>query len=157
RTATLCGTVVQMAAIRTREKGRRLAAHMMEVKPEDVTFEDGTYFAKGTNRSVGFDEVVKAAFKPNKLPKDMDIGMFETATWTSKAPNIPNTFHVCEVEIDPETGVSQLVRYTEVHDVGVELNPMGVAGQVRGAIAQGVGQALLEQVVYDPETGQVLT
>ena len=157
RTATLCGTVVYQAAVKTREKGRRIAAHLMEAAPEDVTFEDGTYFAKGTNRSVTFDEVAKAAFKPNQLPKDMEFGLFESAAWTSSGPNIPNTFHVCEIEIDPETGKSELTRYTSVYDVGVELNPMGVAGQARGGIAQGAGQALMEQMVYDPETGQVLT
>jgi carbon-monoxide dehydrogenase large subunit len=157
RTATLCGTVVFQAAEKTREKGRRIAAHLMEATPEDVTFDDGTYFAKGTNRSVTFDEVVKTSFSPNKLPKDMEFGMFETAAWTSAASNIPNTFHVCEVEVDPDTGASQLKRYSVVYDVGVELNPMGVAGQMRGGVVQAAGQALVEQVVIDPETGQVLT
>jgi carbon-monoxide dehydrogenase large subunit len=157
RTATLCGTVVFQAAEKTRERGRCIAAHMMETTPEDVSFEDGTYFAKGTNRSVTFDEVVKTAFSPNKLPKGMEFGMFETAAWTSTASNIPNTFHVCEVEVDPDTGVTQLTRYSVVFDVGVELNPMGVAGQMRGGVVQAAGQALVEQVVIDPETGQVLT
>ncbi|MGE0651780.1 MAG: xanthine dehydrogenase family protein molybdopterin-binding subunit [Alphaproteobacteria bacterium] len=157
RTATLCGTVVFQAAEKTREKGRRIAAHMMETTPEDVTFEDGTYFAKGTNRSVTFDEVVKTAFSPNKLPKDMEFGMFETAAWTSTAANIPNTFHVVEVEVDPETGTSEMKRYSVVYDVGVELNPMGVAGQMRGGVVQAAAQALREQIVIDPESGQVLT
>ena len=157
RTATLCGTVVFQAAEKTREKGRRIAAHMMETTPEEVTFEDGTYFAKGTNRSVSFDEVVKTAFNPNKMPKDMEFGLFETAAWTSTSANIPNTFHVCEVEIDPDTGRSELKRYSVVYDVGVELNPMGVAGQMRGGVVQAAGQALGEQVIIDPESGQVMT
>lgn len=157
RTATLCGTVVFQAAEKTRERGRRIAAHMMETTPEDVSFEDGTYFAKGTNRSVTFDEVVKTAFNPAKMPKDMEFGMFETAAWTSTSSNIPNTFHVCEVEVDPDTGANQLTRYSVVYDVGVELNPMGVAGQMRGGVVQAAGQALVEQVVIDPETGQVMT
>lgn len=157
RTATLCGTVVFQAAEKTREKGRRIAAHLMETTPEDVNFEDGTYFAKGTNRSVTFDEVVKTAFVPNKLPKDMEFGMFETAAWTSTASNIPNTFHICEMEIDPDTGRSEMKRYSVVYDVGVELNPMGVAGQMRGGVVQAAGQALVEQIIIDPETGQVMT
>ncbi len=157
RTATLCGTVVFQAAEKTREKGRRIAAHMMETTPDQVNFEDGTYFAKGTNRSVTFDEVVKTAFNPAKMPKDMEFGLFETAAWTSTASNIPNSFHVCEVEIDPDTGKSELKRYSLVYDVGVELNPMGVAGQVRGGLAQALGQGLVEQVIIDPESGQVMT
>ncbi len=157
RTATLCGTVVLKAAEKTREKGRRIAAHLLEVPVEDVSFEDGTYAAKGTNRSVSFDEVAKTAFKPKALPPDMEFGLFETASWTSDRPNIPNTFHVCELSIDPETGTCRLERYSAVHDVGVELNPVLVRGQAHGAIAQGVGQALIEKMVYDPETGQVLS
>ena len=157
RTATICGTVVFKAAEKVREKGRKIAAHLLEVTPEAVTFEDGTYFATGTNRSIGFDEVAKAAFKPNQVPQDMEFGLWETASWTPAQSNIPNSFHVCEVEIDPETGETQVVRYNEVHDVGVELNPMGVKGQVQGGITNSIGQALMEQVVYDPESGQVLS
>jgi aerobic carbon-monoxide dehydrogenase large subunit len=128
----------------------------MEVKPETVTFEDGTYSASGTNRSVPFDEVAKAAFKPNQLPQDMEFGLYETASWQPSQSNIPNSFHVCEVEIDPETGESAVTRYTAVYDVGVELNPEGVRGQVQGGITQAVGQALMEQIIFDQE-GQVLT
>jgi carbon-monoxide dehydrogenase large subunit len=157
RTATLCGTTVFKAAEKTREKGRLIAAHMMEVAPEDVSFDDGAYAAKGTNRSVTIDEVARTAFNPKALPEGMEFGLFETAAWTSTTTNIPNTFHVCEIEIDPETGTSQLVRYTAVHDVGVELNPKGVQAQAIGGIAQGAGQALMEQMVYDPESGQVMT
>jgi carbon-monoxide dehydrogenase large subunit len=156
RTATICGSVVFLAAEKTREKGRKIAAHLMEVTPDTVTFEDGTYFAKGTNKSIGFDEVAKAAFKPNQLPKDMEFGLYESAAWTPSQANIPNSFHVCEVEIDPETGESEVVRYTAVHDVGVELNPEGVRGQVLGGITHAVGQALMEHMIYD-ESGQVLT
>jgi carbon-monoxide dehydrogenase large subunit len=148
--------VVFKAAEKVREKGRRIAAHLLEVAPETVNFEDGTYFATGTNRSIGFDEVAKAAFKPNQLPKDMEFGLYETASWTPTQSNIPNSFHVCEVEIDPETGESEVVRYTAVHDVGVELNPEGVRGQVQGGITNSIGQALMEHMIYD-ESGQVLT
>ncbi len=157
RTATLCGNVVHMAAQKTREKARKIAAHLMEVPVEDVDFEDGTFSAKGTNRTMSFGEVAKAAFNPKSVPEGMEFGLFETAAYTTDRPNIPNTFHVCEVEIDPETGTTEVKRYTAVHDVGVELNPMGVRGQAVGGIAQGLGQALLEQMVYDPESGQVLS
>ena len=157
RTATIAGSTVLKAAEKVREKGRRIAAHLLEARPEEVEFEDGHYRVPGTNRTVAFDEVARTAFRPARLPPDIEIGLYETATWQPEVSNIPNTFHVCEVEIDPDTGVSQIVRYTAVHDVGVELNPVLVRGQAQGAIAQGAGQALIEQMIYDPETGQVLT
>jgi carbon-monoxide dehydrogenase large subunit len=157
RTATISGSVVLMAAERTREKGRRIAAHLLEAAVADVEFDDGIYRVAGTDRTVPFTEVAKTAFQPNKLPPDIEIGLYETATWEPKVSNIPNSYHVCEVEIDPETGTCQMVRYTTVYDVGVELNPALVQGQTTGGICQAAGQALMEQVVHDPETGQVLT
>jgi carbon-monoxide dehydrogenase large subunit len=156
RTATLSGTNVLKAAEKIREKGRRIAAHLLEVKLDTVNFEDGIYFAVGTNKSITFDEVAKTAFKPDKLPKDMEFGLYETSSWQPSQHNVPNTFHVCELEIDPETGTIEIVRYNSVHDVGVELNPLGVRDQVQGGIAQAVGQALMEQIVFN-ESGQVLT
>ena len=157
RTATICGSVVLMAAQKTREKGRKIAAHILETATEDVDFKDGTYKIAGTDRSVSFDEIIDTAFEPKKLPSDIELGLYETASWSPETSNIPNTYHVCEIEIDPETGVSQIVRYTAVHDVGIELNPALVNGQVIGGIAQGAGQALMEQMIYDKESGQVIT
>jgi carbon-monoxide dehydrogenase large subunit len=157
RTATICGSTVLKAAEKIIEKGRRIAAHLLEAEVDDVEFDDGNFRVPGSNRSVGFDEVAKTAFQPGKLPKDFEFGLYETASWTPTTSNIPNAFHVCELEIDPETGVTEIVRYTTVHDVGVELNPILVRGQSQGGIAQAVGQALMEQMVYDPDTGQVLT
>lgn len=156
RTATMSGSNVLRAAEKIREKGRRIAAHLLKADLEAVTFSDGIYFAGGTNRSITFDDVAKAAFKPDKLPPDMEFGLYETSSWQTSQSNIPNTFHVCELEIDPETGVIKIVRYTSVHDVGVELNPLGVRDQAIGGIAQAIGQALMEQIVFD-ENGQVLT
>ena len=86
----------------------------------------------------------------------MEFGLYETASWSPETSNIPNTYHVCEIEIDPDTGTSKMMHYSAVHDVGVELNPVLVDGQVIGGIAQGAGQALMEQMVYDSD-GQVLT
>lgn len=156
RTATLVGSVVLMAAEKTREKARKIAAHMMETTAENTTFEDGTFYATGTNKTVSFEEVAKAAFNPAKVPPGMEFGLFETAAWTSERANIPNTFHVCEVEIDPDTGHLDIVRYNIAYDVGVELNPLLVQGQALGAIAQGVGQAIKERIVFD-EDGQNVT
>jgi carbon-monoxide dehydrogenase large subunit len=157
RTATIAGTAVFKAVDKVIEKGKRIAAHILETAEADIEFDDGTFTVSGTDRSVGFVEVAQTAFMPGKLGKDIEIGLYETATWSPDASNIPNSCHVCEVEIDPDTGIIEIVRYSAVHDVGVELNPMLVEGQVHGGIAQGVGQALMENVVYDPDSGQILT
>lgn len=157
RTATICGSTVFLAAEKTREKGRRIAAHILETDPEKVEFEDGSYKVPGTNKVITFGEVARAAFKPSMVPPGEEIGLYETATWTPERANIPNTFHICEVEVEPETGVVEVVRYNVVYDVGVELNPVHVRGQAQGAIAMGMGQALMEQMSYDMESGQVLT
>ena len=157
RTATICGSTVLLAAEKTIAKAKRIAAHLLEAAVDDVEFEDGIFRVAGTDREIPFSQVAKAAFQPNKLPPDIEIGLYETATWTPATTNIPNSFQVCEVEIDPDTGQLAIVRYTEVHDVGVELNPRLVDGQVQGGIAQAVGQALMEEMAYDPASGQVIT
>lgn len=157
RTATICGTVVMLATEKTREKGRKIAAHMLEAAETDIEFDDGKYRVAGTDREISFTDVAKTAFKPERLPEGMEFGLNESASWTPETTNIPNTYHVCELEIDPDTGKSQLVRYAAIHDVGVELNPALVEGQAVGGIAQAAGQALMEQILYDPEDGQVLT
>ncbi|MHA1108846.1 MAG: xanthine dehydrogenase family protein molybdopterin-binding subunit, partial [Alphaproteobacteria bacterium] len=157
RTATICGSVVLLAAEKVLEKGRRIAAHLLEAATDDIEFEDGIYKVAGTDHSVSFSEVAQTAFKPNRLPPDIEIGLYETATWSPETSNIPNTYHVCEIEIDPETGTSEITRYAAIHDVGVELNPVLVKGQVQGGIAQAVGQALMEEMVYDSDSGQVLS
>ncbi len=157
RTATIAGTAVYKAVDKVIEKGRRIAAHLLEAADADIEFDDGVYKVVGTDRTVSFTEVAQTAFMPNRLPPDIEIGLYETATWSPDVQNIPNSCHVCEVEIDPDTGTTEIVRYTAVHDVGVELNPLLVDGQVHGGIAQGVGQALMEDIKYDPDSGQVLT
>ena len=105
------------------DKGRKIAAHILEAAEADLEFKDGKFTVAGTDRSLGITEVAKAAFA-GKVPVGVEIGLYETATWTPTTKNIPNSAHICEVEIDPETGVLELVKYTAVHDVGVELNPL---------------------------------
>ena len=122
----------------------------------DLEFKDGKFSVAGTDRSVSITDVAKAAFN-GKVPANVEIGLYETATWSPDTRNIPNSAHVCEVEIDPETGTLEITRYTAVHDVGVELNPLLVAGQVHGGIAQAAGQAMMERIVYEEDTGQLLT
>jgi carbon-monoxide dehydrogenase large subunit len=129
----------------------------MEAAETDIEFDQGVFKVAGTDRKIPFGQVAQAAFNPARLPKDIEIGLYETATWSPDVNNTPNSCHVCEVEIDPETGTVELVRYHAVQDVGVELNPLLVRGQVHGGIAQAAGQALMEQVVYDGDTGQLLS
>tara|TARA_B100000676_G_scaffold95805_1_gene95733 strand:- start:1144 stop:3564 length:2421 start_codon:yes stop_codon:yes gene_type:complete len=156
RTATICGSVVLLAAKKTRDKAKKIAAHMLEAAYDDIEFDQGEFIVAGTDRQVSFSDVINVAFEPSKVPTGMEFGLYETASWSPETTNIPNTYHVCEVEIDPDTGTTELVRYAAVHDVGVELNPVLVDGQVIGGIAQGVGQALMEQMIYNRE-GQVIT
>jgi aerobic carbon-monoxide dehydrogenase large subunit len=156
RTATIGGTAVLNATHKVIAKAKRIAAHMLEAGADDIELKDGDFAVAGTDKKVSLDEVVQAAFQPNKLPPDIEIGLFENATWSPESGNVPNSAHVCEVEIDPETGVTEVTKYIAIHDVGVELNPLLVDGQVHGGIAQGLGQVLMEHIVYDDE-GQNLT
>jgi carbon-monoxide dehydrogenase large subunit len=156
RVATIGGSVVFQASEKIIAKTRRLAAHLLEAAEADIEFKDGVFTVTGTDRRMTFAEVSKAAFQPSRVPADMEVGLYETATWSPKVSNAPNAAHICEVEIDPETGATQIVRYVEVHDVGVELNPALVGSQICGGVAQAAGQALMEQMVYD-ENGQILT
>ena len=102
-------------------------------------------------------DVAKAAFQPARLPKGMEPGLYENATYRPTHDTFPNSCHVAEVEIDPATGTVELMSYLVVDDVGTVINPQGVKGQIHGGVAQGVGQILTEQVVYEPESGQLLS
>lgn len=157
RTATIGGTAVFNAVEKVIAKAKRIAAHMLEAAEADIEFNDGKFSVAGTDRDIEFIDVAKTAFQSNKLPPDIEIGLYETATWSPERNNIPNSSHVTEVEIDPDTGVIEIVRHTAVHDVGIELNPLLVDGQVHGGIAQAAGQALMEDMVYDPDSGQLLS
>ena len=130
----------------------------MEASAEDVAFAGGTFTIAGTDRGVSLREVVAASFEPASFPESTnEIGLQATSHYRAKQYNYPCGCHVCEVEIDPETGALALVRYTAVNDHGVVINPMLLEGQVHGGIAQGLGQALMERTVYDPETGQLVS
>jgi carbon-monoxide dehydrogenase large subunit len=120
-----------------------------------MEFKDGRFVIAGTDRGLGIHEVAKAAFELNKLPKGMEPGLYETATYKAPSGNFPNGAHVCEVEIDPDTGATEVVGYAVVDDVGTVINPMLVKGQIMGGIAQGMGQVLMEDKAYDAD-GQVI-
>jgi carbon-monoxide dehydrogenase large subunit len=156
RSLHLGGTAVSLAAKKVVEKGKTIAAHLLEAAAADIEYAPGTYRIAGTDRTLGFDEVVRAAFDPARLPPGSEPGLGDQARYEREAFNYPNGAHVCEVELNPRTGVARVERYTVVDDFGRVINPLIVRGQVVGGVVQGVGQALYEEAVYDAETGQLL-
>src|SRR3990172_4719274 len=157
RTAVLGGSAVTLAMDKIIDKGRRIAAHLLEVAAADVEFKEAAFRVAGTDRKVKLLEVVQAAFQRSKIPADMETGLAESAAYSPEIPNFPTGCHICEVEIDPETGKSEVLNYTVVDDVGTVINALTLEGQIHGGIGQGVGQAFSEHVVYDPDSGQFLT
>ena len=138
------------------EKVYWIAAHMLEAAGADIEFENGTFRVGGTDREVGILEVARAAYRSELMPGGIELGLFATDTFVPDAPTFPNGCHVVEVEIDPETGISKIVKYSVTDDVGTVINELTLEGQVHGGIGQGVGQVFSEQIVYD-ETGQLIT
>ncbi|MEM7422781.1 MAG: xanthine dehydrogenase family protein molybdopterin-binding subunit [Pseudomonadota bacterium] len=151
------GVSVQGAGDKVIEKGKALAAHMLEAAEADIAYADGTFRITGTDRSVGLFDLARAARDPARLPEGMEPGLDAAHDHTASAPTFPNGCHIVELEVDPETGQVQICRYTVVDDFGLALNPMLLEGQVHGGIAQGIGQAWAEQTTYDPETGTLLS
>ncbi len=137
-------------------KGMRIASHVLEVAAADLEFAAGRFIVKGTDRSIGIFELAAAAMQRNDLPDELRK-LDGVGDETMNLAAFPYGCHVCEVEVDPETGVVQIMRYAAVDDVGRAVNPMIVHGQVHGGITHGIGQALLEQVHYDPRSGQLLS
>jgi carbon-monoxide dehydrogenase large subunit len=157
RSTVIGGTALWIAADKVIAKGRKIAAKLLEAADADVAFAEGRFKVVGTDRAVGLAEVARAAFQPAQLPPGVEPGFYETGTFSPPSDTWPNGCHVCEVEIDPETGSVELARYAIVDDVGTVINPLTLKGQIHGGIAQGIGQALMEQIVYEPESGQLLT
>jgi carbon-monoxide dehydrogenase large subunit len=158
RSTVLGGSALFMAAEKVIAKGKRLAGHLLEAGEQDIEFAEGIFKVAGTDRTVTLKAVAMAAFNPTKWPKTgFEGGLYENATYLGEKDTYPNGCHICEVEVDPETGEVKLDRYAVVDDVGTVMNPIGLKGQIHGGVAQGVGQILGEQVVWDRESGQLLT
>jgi len=158
RSAQLAGSAIVVAADRLIDKGSKIAAHMMEAAVPDIAFENGKFAIPGTDRSVGIAEVAKQSFHSLQLPDGVETGFTERANFGPADPaTFPAGAHLCEVEIDEETGEVALIRYAAVDDVGRVLNPLLCEGQIHGGIVQGVGQALMENLVYDEATGQLIS
>ncbi len=157
RAIAVAGVALYEAGRTIIDKGGQIASHLLEVSAQDITFADGVFSVPGTDLRVDLMEVAKAARDPAKLPPGMAPGLDTTHQRVPPAQTFPNGCHIVEVEIDPNTGVPTIERYTVVDDFGRTINPLLLEGQVHGGIVQGIGQALLEHTVYDPDSGQLLS
>jgi aerobic carbon-monoxide dehydrogenase large subunit len=157
RSTVIGGTAVTLAADKVIAKTKKIAAHMLEASEADLHFAEGRFSIAGTDKGVTLKEAARAAFQPAKIPKGMEPGLYETGTFSPTNDTYPNGCHVCEVEIDPDTGQVAIIAYAVVDDVGTVINPKTLKGQIHGGVAQGAGQVLMEQVVYDEDSGQLLT
>jgi carbon-monoxide dehydrogenase large subunit len=156
RSATMSGTAFHLAAEKVIAKAKAIAAHNLKVDVADVNFADGIFSSAKTNQTMTIKEAAQNAVDPKKLPQDMEVGLNANATYTATVENFPNGTHVVEVEIDPDTGAVEVVRYNVVDDVGTVMNPLLLKGQIVGGAAQGVGQILMEDIRFDAD-GQLLT
>ena len=138
-------------------KGKGFAAHMLEASAADIQFKEGRFEVVGTDKGVTIVDVAKFAYHPAGLPKELGVGLEGSGTFAPEPPSFPNGCHVCELEIDADTGVVRIDRYAVADDVGRVINPLIVDGQIHGGLAQGIGQALTEGAVFDPGGGQLLS
>ena len=157
RSAVLGGSSLHIALGKIIDKTTSIAAHMLEASENDVSFEDGRFTITGTDKSLEFADVARAAYQPGKLPAGIEPGLYESGTFRATKRTFPNGAHTCEVELDPETGKVDITNYCVADDVGTVINPLTLKGQIHGGIAQGAGQILMEQVVFDADSGQLLT
>jgi len=157
RSMIMGGSALRAAADEIIERGKRFAAHFMEADAADIAFADGSFTIAGTDRSMPILQVARMSFIPLGLPSELGVGLQGAGAFSPGLPSFANGCHICEVEVDPETGEVALDRYTVVDDIGTVINPLLATGQIQGGAAQGVGQALIEDIVYGRDNGQLLT
>jgi carbon-monoxide dehydrogenase large subunit len=158
RSMVVGGNALKAAADTLIEKGRKLAADMMEADAGDLVFKDGQYRVTGTDKVISLVDVAKASYAPmGPLTDKFGVGLEASGSYSANPPSHPNGSHVCELEVDPETGEVTIDRYFVVDDLGRVLNPLIVRGQIHGGVVQGLGQALLEHQVYDRQSGQLVS
>jgi carbon-monoxide dehydrogenase large subunit len=157
RSMRLAGIVIGKASDEIIGKGRRIAAHLLEAADADIEFSAGRFRVAGTDRSLDLFETARAVRERRDLPPDLQGPLTAIADETVRIAVFPNGCHICEVEVDPETGAVEIVRYTAVDDAGRVVNPMVVDGQTHGGVLQGLGQAMGESCRYDPAIGQLLS
>ena len=157
RSAVVGGTAIHMSAAKIKDKARRIAAHLLEAAPEDVVYEDGKLFVQGAPAEAKtFQEIALASYWYDGLPEGLEPGLEATSIFDPQNFTWPFGTHICMVEVDADTGDTQVLRYVAVDDVGNVINPMIVDGMVHGGVAQGIGQALLEEGIYDADA-QLIT
>ena len=156
RSATLAGSAFHLATEKVVTKARAIAANMLKVEEADLKFDEGVFSTNKTNRTLSVKEIAAASFDTANLPSGIEPGLFATAVYKAPVNNYPNGCHICELEIDRETGKVEITRYSVVDDFGTVLNPLLLHGQVHGGIAQGAGQALMEGIHFDG-SGQLVT
>ncbi len=156
RSMMVGGNALRRAADQIIEKAKPMAARMLEASADDLEFKNGNFGVVGTDKAIPLTKVAQAFYAPMFLPPEFGVGLEAAGTFAAEPPCYPNGCHTCEIEVDRDTGVVSVVRYTAVDDVGRVMNHMLAEGQVHGGVAQGLGQALMEQIVYDP-SGQLLT
>ncbi len=157
RSMTVGGSALRIAADKIIEKGKMIAAHLLEAGESDIEFEDGTFKVAGTDKEIGITEVAQMSYTPMMWPPHLGIGLEGIGDFNPGPGNFPNGCQVAEVEIDQDTGKVELVSMNIVGDVGTVINPMLLNGQIHGGITQGVGQALFENVTYDSDSGQLIS
>jgi aerobic carbon-monoxide dehydrogenase large subunit len=158
RSAIVGGNALKAASEAIIAKGKQLAAALMEADAADIEFKDGQYRVVGTDKAITITDVAKAAYAPmGPLTDKFGVGLEASGSFSPDPPSHPNGAHVCELEVDPETGEVTIDRYFVVDDLGRVLNPLIVRGQIHGGVVQGLGQALLEHQVYDRESGQLIS
>jgi len=158
RSIAVGGTAIMKALDKIEAKAKKIAAHLLEASATDIEFGNGVFRVAGTDRTKTFAEVALAAYVPHNYPlEELEPGLDENAFYDPSNFTYPSGAYICEVEVDPDTGETRIERFTAVDDFGNVINPMIVEGQVHGGLGQGIGQALLERCVYDPDTGQLLS
>ena len=158
RSISVGGSAIMKALDKIEAKAKKIAAHLLEASDTDIDFANGEFTVRGTDKKIPFGTVALTAYVPHNYPLEtLEPGLNETAFYDPTNFTFPSGTYIAEVEIDPETGVVRLDRFTAVDDFGTIINPMIVEGQVHGGLVQGIGQALIENCVYDRETGQLLT
>jgi carbon-monoxide dehydrogenase large subunit len=158
RSLSVGGTAIVKAVDKVIAKGKKIAAHLLEASDADIEFEGGNFKVAGTDKSLPFAQIALTAYVPHNYPLDkLEPGLNENAFYDPTNFTYPSGSYICEVEVDPDTGVVKVDRFTAVDDFGNVVNPMIVEGQVHGGLAQGIGQALLEHGVYDHDSGQLLS
>jgi carbon-monoxide dehydrogenase large subunit len=153
----LAGSLMMETSRQVIEKAHRVAAIMLEVSEKDVAFSDGMFSAPHSNRRLTLFDIASAIEELASLPSDLRSPLAAEATFTGRIAAYPTGAAVCEVEVDPQTGTVEIVRYSSVDDGGQAINPLILHGQVHGGVAQGVGQAMLEEAVYQPGSGELLS